>query len=115
MNSACPPISNEQLHGSWPCVGRWPNRGMNENADANASAFFFRREDQNAGSTAPLYFLAMNSFTCGLVRALASFWMASLSLLSGRATVKFTYGESLPSITRASLAGFRPASGRSWC
>ncbi|MGX1183185.1 hypothetical protein AB7M29_000864 [Pseudomonas sp. F-14 TE3623] len=46
--------------------------------------------NQNAGSTAPLYFLAMNAFTSGLVRALASFWMATLSLLSGRATRKFT-------------------------
>ena len=45
---------------------------------------------QNAGSTAPWYFFSMNAFTSGLVRALASFWIAALSLLSGRATRKFT-------------------------
>ena len=63
-----------------------------------------QRANQNAGSTAPLYFLAMKAFTSGLVSALASFCMASLSLLSGRATRKFTYGESLPSMIKASLA-----------
>ena len=46
--------------------------------------------DQNAGSTAPLYFFSMNALTSGLVRAAASFLMASLFLLSSRATRKFT-------------------------
>jgi len=45
---------------------------------------------QNAGTTAPLYFSRMNCFTSGLCRAAASFFMASLSLLSGRATRMFT-------------------------
>ena len=46
--------------------------------------------DQNAGTTAPLYLLWMNCFTSGLFSALASFWMAGLSLLSWRATRMFT-------------------------
>src|SRR5690554_2816824 len=65
---------------------------------------------QNAGTTAPSYFSMMKSFTASDFSALASFCMASLSLLSGRATRMFTYGDSAPSITRASSDGFRPAS-----
>jgi len=46
--------------------------------------------NQNAGTTAPWYFSWMNCFTASLCRALASFCMAALSLLSGRATRMFT-------------------------
>ncbi|MNH31936.1 hypothetical protein D3C79_923480 [compost metagenome] len=46
--------------------------------------------DQNAGTTAPLYFSLMNCFTSGECSAAASFFMASESLLSGRATRMFT-------------------------
>lgn len=46
--------------------------------------------DQNAGTTAPLYFSLMNWRTSSLCSAAASFCMASLSLLSGRATRMFT-------------------------
>ncbi len=42
--------------------------------------------DQNAGTTAPLYFSMMNCFTSGECSAAASFFMSSESLLSGRAT-----------------------------
>ncbi len=45
---------------------------------------------QNAGSTAPLYFSWMNCFTSGECRAPTSFFSASESLLSGRATRMFT-------------------------
>ena len=46
--------------------------------------------NQNAGNTAPLYFSVMNFFTSGLCSAAASFFMASLSLLSARDTRMFT-------------------------
>jgi len=55
-----------------------------------ASPFSLRRPNQNAGSTAPLYFSVMNFFTSGLCSAAASFFMASLSLLSARDTRMFT-------------------------
>lgn len=68
--------------------------GANENADAFCVGVFLsglaNAGYQNAGSTAPWYFFSMKAFTSGLVSALASFWMASLFLLSGRATRKFT-------------------------
>ncbi len=51
---------------------------------------FTQASDQNAGNTAPLYFFSINALTSGLVRAAASFLMASLFLLSSRATRKFT-------------------------
>src|SRR5690554_8209792 len=51
---------------------------------------------QNAGTTAPSYFSMMKSFTASDFSALASFCMASLSLLCGRATRIFTYGDSAP-------------------
>ena len=38
------------------------------------------------GTTAPEYFFSIKAFTSALVSASASFLMASLSLLSGRAT-----------------------------
>lgn len=45
-----------------------------------------RAPDQKAGTTAPLYFFSMKALTSGLVSAAESFFKASLSLLSGRAT-----------------------------
>ncbi len=47
------------------------------------------RSDQNAGNTAPLYFSARKVFTSGLCKAATSFFIASESLLSGRATRMF--------------------------
>ncbi len=46
-----------------------------------------RSAGQNAGSTAPLYLVSMNAFTCGLVRALASFCTRRRPCV-GRATRK---------------------------
>ncbi len=58
---------------------------------------------QNAGNTAPRYFLVMKSLTCGLVSAAASLSTRGSLRLSGRPTRKFTYGESEPSIVSASF------------
>ncbi|SHN22651.1 hypothetical protein SAMN05216593_11546 [Pseudomonas asturiensis] len=44
------------------------------------------RTDQNAGTTAPLYFSIRKALSSGLFSAATSFFMASESLLSGRAT-----------------------------
>src|SRR5690606_18290733 len=49
-------------------------------------------------------------FTASLCSPLTSFCRAGLSLLSSRATRMFTYGDSAPSMIRASSAGLRPAS-----
>src|SRR5690606_18112739 len=65
---------------------------------------------QNAGSTAPWYFCSMKAFTSGPVSAAASFCTRASSLLSARDTRKFTYGDSLLSITSASWVGLSPAS-----
>jgi hypothetical protein len=46
--------------------------------------------DQNAGTTAPLYFSSMNCLTSALCRALTSFCTASASLLSARVTRMLT-------------------------
>ena len=54
---------------------------------------------QNAGNTAPRYFLVMKSLTCGLVSAAASLSTRGSLRLSGRATRKFTYGR-VPPIAR---------------
>ncbi|POP76030.1 hypothetical protein CXB37_12825 [Pseudomonas syringae pv. syringae] len=45
-----------------------------------------RVSDQNAGSTAPSYFLLMKSFTSWLVNAFDSFSIASVWALSSRVT-----------------------------
>jgi hypothetical protein len=57
-------------------VGRW------------ASAMIAPFADQNAGTTAPLYLVSMNFFTSSLCSAATSFFTASLSLLSGRETIR---------------------------
>ncbi len=71
-------------------VGPKPNTRPQKRGRHWRPLFRYSYLNQNAGNTAPLYFSVMNFFTSGLCRAAASFFMASLSLLSARDTRMFT-------------------------